>query len=227
MGHKTAIQHRLHIRFGKFGALKYTGNLDMVKIWERVLRRADLPILYTQGFNTRPRFQLATALPLGITSECEVIDVALREIIPLDGIKDRIQAVSPEGLKVYGVTEVHVEGPALQSLVQSSEYRITFEDGIKPERLQAAIDRVLGMERIIKVEQRRKRKTVSDLRPMILDLYIDAERENTMIAHLSAGERGNLRPVDVIKEMGLGEEYYSVHRFSLFVDDYDHHMSNE
>ena len=56
----------------------YTSNLDVAKIWERVLRRADLPILYTQGFNTRPRIQLAMALPLGITSECELLDVALR-----------------------------------------------------------------------------------------------------------------------------------------------------
>ncbi len=61
-------KQRLHITFGKFDALKYTSNLDIAKIWERVLRRANLPILYTQGFNTRPRLQPATALPLGITS---------------------------------------------------------------------------------------------------------------------------------------------------------------
>jgi uncharacterized protein (DUF2344 family) len=66
MGHETPIMQRLQITFGKFGALKYTGNLDVSKVWERVLRRAKLPLLYTQGFNTRPRIQLASMLPMGV-----------------------------------------------------------------------------------------------------------------------------------------------------------------
>lgn len=220
MGHITPIQQRLHITFGKFGALKYTGNLDVAKVWERVLRRADLPLMYTQGFNTRPRIQLATALPLGITSECEIIDVALREIIPLDGVIERIGAVSPEGLRIYAIKDVPVDGPALQSLVLSSEYRITFEDGLPSGRLQEAVERILGMERIIKVEKRKRRKQVADLRPMIHDLYVDTENEHALIAHLATGERGNFRPSDLIDEMGLGDEYHSVHRFRLFIDDY-------
>jgi radical SAM-linked protein len=62
------VKQRLHITFGKFGALRYTGNLDVAKIWERVMRRADLPLVYSEGFNARPRMALASALPLGMTS---------------------------------------------------------------------------------------------------------------------------------------------------------------
>ena len=97
---ENPTKQRLRIVFGKFGALKYTSNLDVAKIWERVLRRADLPLLYSQGFNTRPRLQLATALPLGITSECELLDVSLREEISLEGIREALLAVSPEGLRI-------------------------------------------------------------------------------------------------------------------------------
>src|SRR5215813_5434575 len=84
------IKQRLHITFGKFDALIYTSNLDIAKLWERVLRRARLPILYSEGFNPRPRIALASALPLGISSECELLDVSLRERIMLDGLIERL-----------------------------------------------------------------------------------------------------------------------------------------
>lgn len=217
---QSPIAQRIQITFGKFGPLRYTGNLDVAKIWERVLRRADLPILYTRGFNTRPRIQLATALPLGITSECEILDVALREKMEsFDGLPEHIMAVAPDGLKVFSVEEVPNSGPALQALVRRARYRVTFVDGIERQRLQQAIDDVLTRERIIKVKVRKNgRKSSSDLRPLIYDLETD--EDGNLIAHLGAGERGNLQPADLLAEMGLGEEYTRVHRFALYLDEY-------
>jgi len=218
--HIGPTQQRLQITFGKFDALKYTGNLDIQKVWERVLRRADLPILYTQGFNTRPRMQLATALPLGITSECELLDVALREkITTFDDLPERIMAVAPAGLRVYTVEEIPIKGPALQTLVRRAHYHIRFEDGIDRDDLQRRIDDILAQERIIKVRVRRNgKKTSSDMRPLILDLDIDEKGD--LLAHLSAGERGNLQPSDLLTEMGLGEAFVRVHRSALYLEDY-------
>ena len=217
---KSHIEQRLNITFGKFGALKYTGNLDVQKVWERVLRRAQLPILYTQGFNTRPRIQLATALPLGITSESEILDVSLRERLEtFADLPQKIMAVAPSGLQVYDVKEVPIAGPALQSLVQSARYRIRFEDGIDRDTLQAQIDDILAKDRIIKVRVRRNgRKSSSDLRPLIHELKIDENGD--LIAHLSAGERGNLQPADLVTEMGLGDKFVTMHRFALHLEDY-------
>jgi len=218
--HIGPTQQRLQITFGKFDALKYTGNLDIQKVWERVLRRADLPILYTQGFNTRPRMQLATALPLGITSECELLDVALRERLDVfDTLPAQIMAVAPAGLKVYAVEEIPIKGPPLQTLVSRARYHIHFVDGIDHADLQARIDTILAQERIIKVRVRRNgRKTSSDMRPLILDLDIDDQGD--LLAHLSAGERGNLQPADLLAEMGLGEAFVRMHRTALYLDDY-------
>lgn len=220
MSHESPIKQRLNITFGKFGALKYTGNLDVAKIWERVLRRAELPILYTQGFNTRPRLQLATALPLGITSECEIIDVSLRERLPnLDDIPERLESVAPAGLRVYKAVEVPIRAPALQALVESARYRITIEDDIHAAEVRARIDEILAAERIIKVKVRKnkKRKTTYDLRPMIHALEL--KDGNIIDAHLAAGERGNLRPSDVMAEMGLDDVHFNVHRYALYIDE--------
>jgi radical SAM-linked protein len=225
MGHESPIQQRLNITFGKFGALKYTSTLDIAKVWERVLRRAKLPILYTQGFNTRPRIQIASALPLGITSECEIIDVSLREVLPtLDGIGERIASVCPEGLRIYSVVDVPARSPALQSLVRSAEYRVSIIDELDERDLQSCIDNIMAQDHILKVKIRKKnrRKTTSDLRPLIYDLYLDDNGD--LIAHLAAGERGNLRPSDLIDELGLQDVYHTIHRFRLHMDEYYKNM---
>ncbi len=212
------MKQRLHITFGKFDALRYTGNLDTAKLWERVLRRADLPLQYSQGFNTHPRIQLATALPLGITSECEIIDVSLREKIPVDdSIIERLLAVSPAGLRIYAIKEVHIRTPPLQSRVKSAEYRIEFPDGIDRDHLQTRIDHVLAQERIIQVKMRKRRKSITDIRTLIYDLHID--ESGTFIAHLAAGEHGNLRPRDVIEQLELSDMFYTVHRYALHIEE--------
>ena len=106
MSHISPVAQRLRITFGKSGSLKYTSNFDVAKIWERVLRRADLPILYTKGFNTRPRIQLAMPLPLGISSECEILDISLRECIQFEEseLRQELLAVAPPGLSIESIT---------------------------------------------------------------------------------------------------------------------------
>jgi radical SAM-linked protein len=223
LGHETAIIQRLQITFGKFGALRYTGNIDVAKVWERVLRRADLPILYTQGFNTRPRMQLAATLSLGISSECELLDLSLREVLPnLDGIAERIMAVAPDGLKVYRVDDVPVNSPPLQTLVRSAEYRIRFVDeDVQMEDIQHKINALLAQEQILKVVERKRKRTAFDIRPLIIRLHID-EHQN-LIAHLATGERGNLRPDEVLEQMGLGDVHVEMHKYLMHLDDYDFH----
>lgn len=218
MTQEAPTKQRIHITFGKFDALKYTSNLDIAKIWERVLRRAKLPILYTKGFNTRPRIQLATALPLGITSECEIIDVALREVITLEGVAERILAVSPRGLKIYDIKIADVDSAALQTLVRSAEYRVQFVDDFNPDALQQKIDELLAQDRIVKVHIRKRRKHVTDLRPMIHELKLD--ENNHLIAHLSTGGQGNVRLEDVIEELGMQDTHYNAHRYKLYVEAY-------
>ena len=211
------IKQRLHITFGKQGALKYTSNLDLAKIWERVLRRAYLPILYTQGFNARARIQLATALPLGITSECELLDVSLREPISLEGLKERIAAVSPAGLPVYAIEDVPVRSPALQTLVRSAEYRIQFDDNVDRDTLREKIAALLAAESVATTRDRKGKSIEVDIRPLIHDLRIDGA--SNLIAHLAVGNQGNLRPDQVVEHLGLADGYYTVHRFRLHLGD--------
>ena len=214
----TSTQQRIHITFGKFEALKYTSNLDIAKIWERVLRRAKLPISYTKGFNTRPKIQLATALPLGITSECEIIDVSLRESISLEGVAEKLLAVSPGGLKIYNIEEAILTSSPLQNLVRSAEYRVSFMDDIDRSELQHKIDDLLAQDRIIKTHVRKHKKHISDLRPMIHDLTIDGHGH--LIAHLATGGQGNVRLEHIMEELQIQDAFFKAHRYKLHIEPY-------
>jgi radical SAM-linked protein len=216
MNDNIPIKQRLHIRFGKFDALVYTSNLDVAKLWERVLRRAELPILYSQGFNTRPRLALASALPLGISSECEILDVSLREPMTLDGLVERLTATAPPGLRVYEISDVPVRSPALQTLVRSCEYRIHFEDSVDQSLLQERIERLLASDTMAKEKEVKGRPVSINVRSLVYNLQLDENSD--ILAHLAVGDRGNVRPDEILAELGLANAPVSVHRFRLHLD---------
>jgi radical SAM-linked protein len=176
-------------------------------------------LLYTQGFNARPRIQVASPLPLGLTSECEIVDVMLHEALPtLDDLIGRLQAVSPEGLRIIDVAEVPARSPTLQALIRSAEYRITFVDAVDRDDLQGKIDAILAAEQILR-EKKAKRgrvKTVN-VRPLIHGLELD--NDGNLIAHLASGDQGNLRPDVLLEEMGLADIHANIHRLRLHPDE--------
>lgn len=218
MNDNTPIKHRLHIHFGKFDSLIYTSNLDVAKLWERVLRRANLPILYSQGFNTRPRIALASALPLGISSECEIIDVSLREPISLDGLAERLTATAPPGLRIYRIEEVPVRSPALQTLVRSAKYRIHFEEEVDDVQLKESIARLLNSDTMSKEKEVKGRIMSINVRSLVYELQLDPDGD--IHAHLAVGDRGNVRPDEILAELGLAEKSVSIHRYQLNLESY-------
>ena len=219
MSHISPVAQRLRVTFGKSGPLVYTSNLDTAKIWERVLRRANLPILYTRGFNTRPRISLAMPLPLGISSDCEILEILLRERIAFrqDELREQLLSVSPNGLTISAIVDVETRASSLHSLVNSAEYRIQLLDDVELRDIQGRIDELLRQKSIIVDRVRRRKPSVMDIRPLILGLHL--ENDGNLIAHLSVGERGNLRPDQLMEHLGLSDTHHKVHRFKLHMLD--------
>ena len=215
MSHLSPVVQRLRITFGKAGTLKYTSNLDMAKIWERVLRRADVPLLYTRGFNTRPRISLAMPLPLGISSDCEILDISLRKRIDFaeSDLRAQLLDVAPQGLTIAAIHEVDTRAATMQSLILSADYRIEFHDPVDRAELQRKIDALLSRESIIVERTRRRKRSVMDARPLILSLELDAA--GCLLAHLSVGDRGNLRPDHLLELLDMDDLHRSIHRCRL------------
>jgi len=113
---------RIRITFSKTGSLRYTGHLDLQTVWERTARRAGLSLAYTQGFHPGPRIQIASALPLGIAGNAEIVDLWLdTDPGEVSDTRSRLQAGSPPGLTILWVEMVDEHGPALQTQVVSAE----------------------------------------------------------------------------------------------------------
>ncbi|GAB4459066.1 MAG: hypothetical protein Kow00120_27370 [Anaerolineae bacterium] len=201
-------RQRLRVVFGKRGPLVYTGNLDTLRTWERVLRRARLPLAYSHGFNPRPRLQLADALPLGISSEAELIDMWLKESVALDGLEARLEAVAPAGLAVYSVAETALDGPALPTLVVAADYVIAVE-GVSAADLDARVRDFLARARV----ERTRRDRTYDLRPLVHALSVTPA--GALHATLSLGEAGTARPDELLDALGLSDAPAMVHRARL------------
>jgi radical SAM-linked protein len=200
---------RIRITFSKSEVIRFTGHLDLFRSWERTFRRSGLPLAYSQGFHPQPRLNLACALPLGFTSECEILDAWLECVIPLQQIHQAIEGVLPPGLGIHGIEVIDIHAPALQTQVASAVYVITFLDDIPDldERLQ----RVISSEQI----PRKRREKSYDLRPLIEELtFIQPKKGDKRILsiQLAARESATGRPEELLDEMGINFETTRIHR---------------
>src|SRR3990172_10118006 len=134
---------RLRIIFSKTEAMRYTGHLDLYRTWERTLRRANLPLAYSQGFKPHPRLTLASALPLGFTSQAEVMDVWLENNLPIDQVERALLRALPPGLRVKQINQVETQAPGLQARLVAAEYLVTLNQPYSD--LDARLEKVLSV----------------------------------------------------------------------------------
>jgi len=203
---------RLRITFAKQGALRYVGHLDLHKIWERTARRAELPLSYSQGFHPQPKISLASALPLGIASRAEIIDIKLDQDIPLEGLKERLQQAVPPGLEILHIERVDERAPALQSQIIASEFEVTLKE--PPERLELSRRLVAVME--AESIPRTLRGKAYDLRPLIEELrLVEGSDPPRIFMRLSAREGATGRPQEMLEVLGIPFETTRVERTRL------------
>jgi radical SAM-linked protein len=200
---------RIRITFTKQDALRYTGHLDLHRLWERTARRAELPLAYSQGFHPQPKLTIAAALPLGFSSRCEVLDMRLEHEIPLDGLREKLQETLPTGIQVSNVESVDEKLPALQTLVASAEYQVTLREPVDVSELAGRIDSVKAAESII----RERRGKTYDLRPLIEDLYLEVD--GRIFMRLAAREGATGRPEEVLDMLGIAFENTRIERTQL------------
>ena len=194
-------RRRYRITFGKNGALRFTSHLDLARTWERSLRRAGTPLVYSQGFNPRPRLQLAAALPLGYASTCELLDAWFETgLSDFDEFAARLSETVPDGLTIGKIEEVPLKGPSLQSVTRYARYDVRIGEDLAEDVLDARVAALMAREEIW-VE--RRGKTV-DIRPMIYAVETMPGETGTVLMSLALSqEHGTLRPDDVLKEMDV------------------------
>lgn len=202
---------RIQITFTKQGALRYTGHLDLHRLWERAARRAELPLAYSQGFHPQPKMSMAAALPLGFSSRCEVLDMRLEKDIPLNGLRDKLQATLPPDIQVLSIEQTDDRAPALQTQVVSAEYDVKLTEAIDGSKLKRKVDSVMESKSIIRTRRGRE----YDLRPLILSLNCSEEQPPFIHMLLSAREGATGRPEEVLDVLGIAFEDTRIERTRL------------
>ena len=205
---------RIRLIFSKTGPMQYVGHLDLHRSWERTFRRSGLPLAYSQGYHPQPRLNLACALPLGFTSQCEIIDAWLEQDIPIDQIQETVSTALPPGLEVQGLEIIDLQAPALQTQVTSAVYVVTFLDEI-PD-LDDRIQRIISADHLPRI----RRNKSYDLRSLIEGIALLPQNDGGnrgLRVQLAAREAATGRPEELLDEMGIKFEATHVHREKLIL----------
>lgn len=188
----------LRLRYSRHEPAIWLAHLDMMRTFERSVRRAGIPVAYSSGYNPRPRLAFALPIGVGLETEDDWLDVLLAEETAADPAQaaawaDALNRHLPAGLAILSGALVAGGGPSLMSLVTAADYRL------QTSGLAAAV-RQLEQQRVLDqdaagwiVEKNSKGKTVkTDIRPLILSVQV--EEPDTAVLRVRAGSQQNLRP---------------------------------
>ena len=210
---------RLRIRFSRGEEIKYISHLDIMRLWERALRRARIPLAYSEGFSPRPRISLAAPLSVGVTSEAELMDIFLTKIVSPHWFTAAVSQQLSRGIEILEVFLIAPGIPSLQSQVRYAEYKVQVGTEKESKDIQSAISGLLAMEHLPWHHERDTGRRSYDLRTLIDDLWLVdwCDSYCTIGMKLRCDNSGSGRPEQVTAALGLAEYPRLVERTRLIL----------
>ena len=211
---------RLRIRFCRGEEIKFISHLDIMRLWERALHRARISLAYSEGFSPHPRISLAAPLPVGVTSEAELMDIFIARLVSPHWFTTAVSQQLPPGIGIVGVYPVALTIPSLQSLVRCAEYEVAIATEREAKDMESAISALLSAEALPWHHQRDTGQRSYDLRALIDDLWlIDWCHPYGIIGmRLRCGNLGSGRPEQVTLALGFSQYPQSIHRTKLILE---------
>ena len=206
---------RIRVIYSKGEELRYTGNLDMHKVWERTFRRADLPLAYSQGFHPQPKIHQACPLPLGFISAHEVLDFWLNSEDDLDAIKEKLNQTIQPGITLLSLSSMPLDAKPLQTLVRSSVYSIRIENNEDAATIANRLNALKQLERCIRTRRGKEYNLLLLIEAISITKSQPVEIEMTLAAR--AGATG--RPEEVLDALGIAPSEADVTRIGLLFAD--------
>ncbi|HLG71627.1 MAG TPA: TIGR03936 family radical SAM-associated protein [Chloroflexota bacterium] len=201
---------RYRLTFAKGEAVRYISHLDLMRTWERILRRARLKLAHTQGFNPRPRLVFAAPLPVAVTSDAEIVDVVLEDDLTPAELDERLHLSLCPGISVTSIDEVPLDAPAVMACVDSADYRVEVAGDDLPGRVAAFLAR-----ESVPYERTRKGSTrQADMRASVLDVWVEGDAAIGMRLRLGV-EGAAVRPEEVVAAIDPSWVVKRVHRTGL------------
>jgi len=204
---------RARLRFTKLGKVRFTSHRDVARMWERAIRRVELPMAYSEGFSPHPKLHFGLALSTGHESLAEYLDVDLDPgsdvpAVDVAALPERLTPALPVGIEVTAAAVVPAATPSLQQAVTSCTWQIDVA-GAEPHAVSSAVDDALAASALVITRQRKGSDVTDDVRPYLLDLAVTGPANSLhgpgaqIEAHLATQPRG-LRITELLSVLGDG-----------------------
>ena len=214
---------KVRVKFSKEGAVKFIGHLDVMRYFQKAIRRAGIDVAYSEGFSPHMIMSFAAPLGVGVTSTGEYFDMELRSISSSRQLTERFNAVMAEGIRVLSVREIpEGKAHAAMSLVAGADYLVSFRPGKGlAEGWKDRVEEFLAQPEIVILRKTKRSEKETDIRPWI---YRMEAREDSIFLQLAAGSVHNLKPELVLEAFSrfLGQELapfaLMIHRLETYAD---------
>lgn len=188
---------KIRIKFAKYGNLKYIGHLDIMRCFQKMMRRAKVDIRYSEGFSPHQIMSFASPLGLGLTSEGEYVDIEVHSTESSERMIERINAVAVDGIDVLGYVELPDNCKTAMSQIAAADYELTFVEALSEDILEK-FAAFLAQESIMVTKQTKKQVLEFDLKPLVFNWAFDESR-TVLTMQVSAGSVANLKPEQVVE----------------------------
>ena len=214
---------KIRIKFAKEGAMKFIGHLDIMRYFQRAIRRAGIDVAYSEGFSPHMIMSFANPLGVGLTSEAEYFDLVIHTAYPSQELIDRLNAVMVEGMRVLNVVQVPEEKASkAMSLVAAADYLVRFR---YPETLptdwREKFSTFMEQPSVTVTKKTKKGEKEIDIRPLVYGWHFE---EDGIFLQVSSGSSDNLRPELVVEafakayDLPLNEFSLLIHRKEVYAD---------
>lgn len=214
---------KVRVKFEKTGAMKFIGHLDIMRYFQKALRRANIPVAFSGGFSPHMIMSFAAPLGVGVTSSGEYFDMELTESMPSAVMEEKLNETMAEGMRVISVREIpDNKANACMALVAAADYRITFREGKEPQGdWKEKLQEFYQQESITILRKTKRSEQETDIRPWIYELQLQGDE---IWMQLSQGSVQNLKPELVMEAFlhYLGQELQPfallIHREEVYAD---------
>lgn len=213
---------KVRIQFSKHGVMKFIGHLDIMRYFQKAIRRAEIDIAYSGGFSPHQIMSFAAPLGVGLESDGEYLDIEINSHNGAENLKNALNAVMVEGIRVLSVKMLPQQAKNAMASVAAAGYRIHFREGYEPDfDWKAAFPKFFEKEMIPFVKQTKKSELTLDLKPAIYEWEISKDELCLLV---NASSSGNIKPA-MVMEAFFSENGKELSEFALSITRTDTYLN--
>ena len=236
---------KARVKFNKYGVVRFIGHLDVMRYFQKAMRRAGIDISYSQGYNPHQLMSFASPLGVGITSDGEYLDIALNSDIDKDEFIDRLNAQMVEGIEVLYFVRLKDDAKNSMSKVSAADYAICIKDDYlddkyigKEETFKYLFTEFIKRDEIVVLKKSKKSEKEVDIKEFILDYSFKNNLKDDSVLpkfnnnyyvwlKLAAGSVNNLKPELVMEafcdycNVEYNKFVFQTHRLEMYAGEFD------